>query len=208
MARKKPAGRLVAVEGTRGQDVARAARRVWETLKDEGAGGGVSAWDASGTFYELRLGKQKDLIPTPRTLLLLYASDLAFRLRWQIRPAIAQGQTVVAAPYVESAIAFGEAAGLPRKWLTELFRFAPKPDLCLHAREKKASSGWKDKWMAGFLEFSHIVLKSTRAEWDERRRRAEAIRILARSEGRRGCRLLKKKSLRELTRTGKESPRS
>lgn len=196
--RRKPAGRLIAVEGTRGRDVTRAAARVWQHLKDEGAQGGVSTWDASGTFYELRLAKQKELTPSPRTLLLLYASDLAFRLRWQIRPAIAQGQTVVAAPYVESAVAFGEAAGLSRTWLTELFRFAPKPDACLHAREKRSSSGWKDKWMAGFHEFASVVLKSTRADWDERRRRAEAIGILARSEGRRGCRPLKKKALREL----------
>ena len=41
-------------------------------------------------------------------LLLLYAADLAFRLRWEIRPALAEGYTVVAAPYVETAVAFGE----------------------------------------------------------------------------------------------------
>ena len=49
--------------------------------------------------------------PSARTLLLLYAADLAFRLRWQIRPALAEGRTVVAAPYVDTAVAFGRAAG-------------------------------------------------------------------------------------------------
>ena len=51
--------------------------------------------------------------PSARTLLLLYAADLAFRLRWEIRPALAAGRTVVAAPYVDTAVAFGRAAGVP-----------------------------------------------------------------------------------------------
>ena len=63
--------------------------------------------------------------PSARTLLLLYAADLAFRLRWEIRPALAEGRTVVAAPYVDTAMAFGRAAGVPVGWLTNLFRFAP-----------------------------------------------------------------------------------
>ena len=42
----------------------------------------------------------------PRTLLLLYAADLAFRLRWEIRPALAEGHTVIAAPYLDTAFAF------------------------------------------------------------------------------------------------------
>lgn len=194
------AGRLVGVEGTRGKDVARAARRVWNALKDRGATGGVSGWDASGTFFELRLGKHKNLTPSPRTLLLLYASDLSFRLRWQIRPALAQGHTIVAAPYVESAVAFGAAAGLPRRWLTELFRFAPRPDVCLHLKEKKASSGWKDKWMDGFGEFGNVILKATRSDWDERARRAAAAASLEQLGNRMGCRSLKKKSVREISR--------
>jgi hypothetical protein len=34
---------------------------------------------------------------------------------------------VVAAPYVDTAIAFGRAAGLKAGWLANLFRFAPRP---------------------------------------------------------------------------------
>jgi hypothetical protein len=64
--------------------------------------------------------------PSPRTVLLLYAADLAFRLRWQVRPALAEGRTVVVAPYVDTAIAFGRAAGLRANWLKNLFRFAPR----------------------------------------------------------------------------------
>src|SRR5258705_215400 len=99
-------------------------------------GAGWSSWDASNTFYELRMSKAKYLAPPPRTLLLLYASDLMFRLRWEIEPALQEGQTVLAAPYVESAVALGMALGLSKDWLTELFSFARKPDASLRLKEK------------------------------------------------------------------------
>src|SRR5262245_59826929 len=72
--------------------------------------GGISRWDASGVFQDLAVADADAGSPSARTLLLLYAADLAFRLRWQIRPALAEGRTVVAAPYVETAMAFGRAA--------------------------------------------------------------------------------------------------
>ena len=43
--------------------------------------------------------------PRPRTLILLYAADLAFRLRWQIRPVLEEGTHVIAAPYLETVVA-------------------------------------------------------------------------------------------------------
>ena len=49
-----------------------------------------------------------------RTLTLVYAADLAFRLRWEIRPVLEAGGVVIAAPYVETAVAFGAACGLVR----------------------------------------------------------------------------------------------
>ena len=37
-----------------------------------------------------------------------------FRLRWEIRPVLEAGGVVIAAPYVETAVAFGAAAGSVR----------------------------------------------------------------------------------------------
>jgi hypothetical protein len=65
--------------------------------------------------------------PSTRTLLLLYAADLAFRLRWQIRPALLDGRVLVVAPYVDTAIALGRAADIDAKWLRDLLSFAPRP---------------------------------------------------------------------------------
>ena len=120
MTRPKP--RLIAVEGVDGASVIAAARRAVEAPPR----GGISHWDASGVFQDLVVAEEAAGKPSPRTLLLLYAADLAFRLRWEIRPALAEGRTVVAAPYVETAIAFGRAAGVPAGWLINLFRFAPR----------------------------------------------------------------------------------
>ena len=121
MKRSKP--RLIAVDGIDAAALVAAAKK----LLGAPGRGGISHWDASGVFQELAVADEAAGAPSPRTLLLLYAADLAFRLRWEIRPALAEGYTVVAAPYVETAVAFGRAAGIPAGWLANLFRFAPRP---------------------------------------------------------------------------------
>jgi hypothetical protein len=120
-------GRLFAVEGV---DAAAVLARARESLTSI-TRGGLSRWDASGVFQDLGVADAAAGAPSARTLLLLYAADLAFRLRWQIRPALADGRTVIAAPYVDTAAAFGRAAGLPAGWIANLFRFAPR------ARERR-----------------------------------------------------------------------
>ena len=92
-------------------------------------------------------------LPSPRTLLMLYASDLAFRLRWEIEPALGEGHTVIAAPYIQTAIAAGRAAGIPKSWLTALFQFAPRPDSTFRIREKSEGAGWTGRKSGGFAEF-------------------------------------------------------
>jgi thymidylate kinase len=120
-------GRLIAVDGVNGAAI-KAAAKAAISATARARRGGVSLWDASGVFGDLVVADAAAGQPSPRTLLLLYAADLAFRLRWEIRPAVAEGRTVAAAPYVATAIAFGRAAGLPAGWLKSLFGFAPEPD--------------------------------------------------------------------------------
>ena len=120
-----------------------------------GRRGGISRWDSSGVFEELAVADEAAGAPSPRTLLLLYAADLAFRLRWQIRPALAEGRTVVAAPYVDTAIAFGRAAGLKPAWLENLFSFAPraKRRRFAHARDRRLAAV-----KHGFVGFSCLQM--------------------------------------------------
>ena len=117
----KARGRLIAIDGVNGPAIEAAARRL---RADGPKGAGISEWDASGIFGELG-DSDEESAPSARVLLLLYATDLAFRLRWEIRPAIEEGRVVIAAPYVETAIALGRAAGLRGGWLYHLFGFAP-----------------------------------------------------------------------------------
>ena len=117
--------RLIAIDGVNGAAVARNARAAKKTAGRQCAG--VSWWDASGLFEQLVMADRHAGAPSARTLLLLYAADLAFRLRWEIEPKLAEGRTVVAAPYIDTAVAFGHAAGLGGRWLTNLFQFAQRP---------------------------------------------------------------------------------
>ena len=138
---------LIAVDGVDPAAVLAEAR----TALGAPARGGISKWDASGVFQELAVAEDAAGAPSARTLLLLYAADLAFRLRWQIRPALAEGRTVVAAPYVDTALAFGRAAGLKPSWLMNLFRFAPRPQQRRFAPARPAQAA---AVKGGFIGFS------------------------------------------------------
>jgi hypothetical protein len=155
-------GILLAVEGIDADAILKAARTALEARSR----GGISRWDASGVFQDLAVADAEAGAPSPRTLLLLYAADLAFRLRWQIRPALLEGRTVVAVPYIETAAAFGRAAGLPAVWLANLFRFAPRPGerRFVHAPQQRARAVRN-----GFVGFS--CDRTIGANGDDRRRR-------------------------------------
>jgi thymidylate kinase len=137
---------LIAVDGVDAAAVATAARAALASP----ARGGISKWDASGIFQDLAVADRDAGAPSVRTLLLLYAADLAFRLRWQIRPALADGRTVVAAPYVATAVAFGRAAGLPRTWLANLFNFAARPNAHVFVHAAREGRAARD----GFIAFA------------------------------------------------------
>jgi hypothetical protein len=149
MTKAKPArARLIAVDGV---DPAAVLAEARAALGQPSRGGGISRWDAWGVFEELAVAEAAAGSPSARTLLLLYAADLAFRLRWQIRPALAEGRTVIAAPYVATALAFGRAAGLKPSWLMNLFRFAPRAH---ERRFAHATAGRAAAAKGGFVAFS------------------------------------------------------
>jgi thymidylate kinase len=172
-------GRLVALDGTNGAMLRSEAERLARLCRGV-AEPAWSLWDASNTFYELRMVKAKNLTPTPRALMLLYASDLLFRLRWEIEPTLKEGRTVVAAPYVESAMAFGVAAGLPKGWIKELFRFAPKPAASFRLKEKKKSKEKKrdGNGEPGFVEFFCANLAKHYPGWEIAEVRGEMLKYL------------------------------
>jgi len=149
---------LIAVDGVEPSALLAAAR----AALGGSVGGGISRWDASGVFQELAVADAAAGAPSARTLLLLYAADLAFRLRWQIRPALAEGRTVVAAPYVDTALAFGRAAGIQPSWLMNLFKFAPRPGQRRFAHAKAARAAEVKDGFVGFSAGRMAADKSAR----------------------------------------------
>lgn len=155
-----PEARLIALEGACGEELKLTAKRLLPNFCQGELAGGISYWNVSGIFAELRLRDPNISLPSPRTLLLLYAADLAFRLHWEIRPALEQGQVVIAAPYVHTAIALGKAAGVSRRWLLELFRFAPRPEACYRIQEGAPTGNPSHKPEDGFFEFCCAALQA------------------------------------------------
>jgi len=181
-------GRLIAIDGSRGADVARSAGRLAEALRAHGVECVISRWDASGLFGELSQAGDRATV-SPRTLSLVYAADLAFRLRWEIRTALEAGVVVIAAPYVETAVALGAGCGLPEPWLRELLRFAPPPGLQALARERKLDRTWKPRLDRGYPEYCAALIAPTAPRMLSKKTRAAVIAALEESRGRRVYRL-------------------
>jgi len=145
-------GQFLSIDVIDGPDVVPAAKRLLKTHSEDG---GVSVWDSSSIFFEMH-GLEVSDRPSARTLVLLYAADLCFRLRWEIVPALEEGKCVVAVPYIQTGFAFGAVAGLPQKWLTEVFRFAPNATESY--RLNGASSSKLGPPTSGFIEFCSTTL--------------------------------------------------
>ena len=175
MAPKAPApGQLLSLDIVEGREAVNAAKKLLK--KRSVIGGGISTWDSSSIFFEMHGLEVRDK-PSPRTLLLLYAADLFFRLRWEIIPALEEGKDVVAVPYLETGYALGAIVGLPKNWLIEVFRFAPK------SAESFQTNGPATVKLgdatSGFVEFcSSVLSKDLRPEFaayfQERKRRGES----------------------------------
>ena len=182
-------GRLIAIEGTRGKDAAAAAAALIAALEKAGIESAISRFDASGLFGELAAAGHGDRNISMRTLTLVYAADLAFRLRWEIRPVLEAGGVVIAAPYLETAVAFGAACGLGEGWIRELLRFAPRPDLRARVEERKLDRGWKPHLDRGYLEYCAAMLEGPAPKLASKRARRETLALLDRPRGRKVVRL-------------------
>jgi hypothetical protein len=171
-------GRLIAIDASRGKDINAAAAAVIDALKAGRIECAISRFDASGLFGELASVSRSEPPVSIRTLTLVYAADLAFRLRWEIRPVLQQGGVVIASPYVETAVALGAAWGLDEAWIRGLLRFAPKPQVRARAEERKRNKGWKPRLDRGYAEYSAAMLEASSPKVASRSVRQRAIRLL------------------------------
>ncbi|MFN0073884.1 MAG: hypothetical protein ACKVVP_20580 [Chloroflexota bacterium] len=124
-------GYLIAFEGPDGAGRTEALEQVRAALQARGKTVVVSrplGPTLAGEIYqEAKLFNEL----SPRTLVLLTASDLSERLEWEILPALNDGKVVLADRYVHRVIQ-GLARDLDPAWMEVLNAFAPVPDLVFH----------------------------------------------------------------------------
>ena len=188
---------LVAIEGVHGPAVSNAATTLARELTARQVTCGVSRWDASGLFGDVASSPIDTRDVSPRTLILLFAADLAFRLRWEIVPAVASGLIVIVAPYVATATAFGVAAGLSHDWLRTLFRFAPVAAHRAVLAEANRKRVWKRRPDRGFGECCTALLEATPQGFARKKTRHVMYDVLTSASNKHG-ELLRRKDMRVL----------
>lgn len=150
------AGRLIVLEGTDGVGRSTQTIMLKEWLEVQGYAVHDTGWTRSKlvgqAITDAKMGHSLHRL----TYSLMYATDLADRLEYQIIPALRSGFIVLADRYIYTAIARGIARGAERAWLRDLFGFAVAPDLTFYLRlavkdlvPRVLASGKMNYWESG-----------------------------------------------------------
>jgi len=127
-------GALVVVEGIDGSGKSTQLYLLKRWLEIGGYRLHFTEWNSSELVKSAtKRGKQRRLL-TPVTFSLLHAADFADRCERQILPLLHSGYLVLADRYIYTAFARDSARGCSTKWLRNLYRFAPVPDVTFYFR--------------------------------------------------------------------------
>ena len=133
-------GALIVVEGIDGSGKSTQLYLLKRWLEIGGYRIHFTEWNSSDLVRSTtRRGKQKKLL-TPVTFSLLHAADFADRCERQILPLLHGGSLVLADRYIFTAFARDGARGCPQKWLRNLYRFAPVPDITFYFRAPRETA--------------------------------------------------------------------
>ena len=167
---------LVAIDGAHGPDVTKAATTLAHALSARQAASGVSRWDASGLFGDVAAAPVSDRELSPRTLILLYAADLAFRLRWEIRPALERGLIVFVAALCDDGDRLWAGHRAVIRLAADAFSVCPgaraAPPCCASAGPERI---WKRRPDRGFGECCTTLLEGIAGGIRRRRMRARDV---------------------------------
>src|SRR5882762_2624847 len=127
-------GALIVVEGTDGSGKSTQLYLLKRWLEIGGYRLHFTEWNSSPLVKSAtRRGKQRRLL-TPTTFSLLHAADFADRCERQIMPLLQGDYLVLADRYIYTAFARDASRGCPPRWLRNLYRFAPIPDITFYFR--------------------------------------------------------------------------
>ena len=129
-------GKLIVVEGTDGVGRSTQAHMLKEWLEVQGYAVLETGWTRSKLVGQAITDAKQGHSLHRLTYCLMYATDLADRLEYQVLPALRSGFIVLADRYIYTAIARGIARGADKRWLHNLFGFAVTPDLVFYLQAK------------------------------------------------------------------------
>jgi dTMP kinase len=127
-------GKLIVIEGTDGCGRTTQTFMLRKWLEIQGYGVLDTGWTRSKLVGQAITDAKEGHSLNRLTYCLMYATDLADRLEYQIIPALRSGFVVLADRYVYTAIARGIVRGAAEQWLHDLFGFAVVPDLVFYLR--------------------------------------------------------------------------
>lgn len=149
-------GKLIVIEGTDGVGRSTQAFMLKEWLEVQGYAVLETGWTRSKLVGQAITDAKAGHSLHRLTYSLMYATDLADRLEYQIIPALRSGFIVLADRYIYTAIARGIARDADRSWLRDLYGFAVAPDLVFYLQidvkdlvPRVLSTGRMNYWEAG-----------------------------------------------------------
>ncbi|HEY7115628.1 MAG TPA: hypothetical protein VH475_03520 [Tepidisphaeraceae bacterium] len=122
-------GKLLVIEGTDGTGRSTQAAMLKEWLELQGYGVIETGWTRSKLVGQAITDAKQGHSLNRLTYALMYATDLADRMEYQIIPALKSGFIVLGDRYIYTAIARGIVRGADPEWLRDLYGFAVVPDL-------------------------------------------------------------------------------
>ena len=149
-------GKLIVIEGTDGCGRTTQALMLRQWLEVQGYAVVETGWTRSKLVGQAITDLKRGHSLHRLTYCLMYATDLADRMEYQILPALRSGFIVLADRYVYTAIARGIARGADEGWLRDLFGFALVPDLVFYLQvgvedlvPRVLESGKMNYWESG-----------------------------------------------------------
>jgi dTMP kinase len=127
-------GKLIVTEGTDGCGRSTQAQMLKQWLEVQGYGVIETGWTRSKLVGQAITDAKQGHSLNRLTYCLMYATDLADRMEYQIIPALKSGFIVLADRYVYTAIARGIVRGADKQWLHDLYGFAVVPDLVFYLK--------------------------------------------------------------------------
>jgi dTMP kinase len=121
---------FIAIEGIDGSGKGTHTKKLNKWIKEKGHETFLTCEPTGGEIGKLLRKSLKKGDLDPKAEALLFAADRTEHVR-EIKQKLAEGAVVITERYLYSSIAYQGASGVSIRWLMELNRFAPIPDLVL-----------------------------------------------------------------------------